>query len=80
MSIILSSTGEWVTVQPPKAYDPSWQSQDMMRYAVVFQKAVEKGFSTKSAEVLAEAIVNRRLYPGLVYSSRLEQDILCLMN
>lgn len=80
MTTILSSTGEWITVQPPKAHDPSWQAQDIMRYAVLFQSAVEKGYSPQRAEVIAESIVNRRLYPGLVYSSRLEQDILSLIK
>lgn len=72
MSIVLSSTGQWVTVQPPKGHDPSWQAPDLMRYAVLFQDAVEKGVDAQRAEQLAEAAVNKRLYPGLVYHTTLE--------
>jgi hypothetical protein len=75
MSIILSNTGQWVTVQPPKGHDPSWQASDLMRYATIFQSAVEKGFDISKAVLVAEAIVNRNLYPGLVYHDKLEQDI-----
>ena len=72
MTSILSSTGQWVTVHPPKGHDPSWQASDIMRYAVLFQAAVEKGIPLARAEQIAEAEVNRRLYPGLVYHNILE--------
>lgn len=80
MSIILSNTGEWVTILSPKGHDPSWQMSDHMRYAVLFQKAVDKGFSSIKAEQIAEAIVNRALYPGVVYSELLEEDIYTLLR
>lgn len=68
MSIILSNTNQWVTIQPPKGHDPSWQASDLMRYAVFFQSAIEKGIILERAEQIAEAMVNRSLYPGIVYS------------
>lgn len=75
MSIILSNTCQWVTIQPPKGHDPSWQAPDLMRYAVMFQASIEKGIPPVRAEQIAEAAVNSRLYPGLVYCLNLEQDL-----
>ncbi len=36
---------------------------------------MEKGMVERRASIVAEAIVNRQLYPGLVYDDTLEQDI-----
>lgn len=80
MTSILSNTGQWVTVHPPKGHDPSWQASDLLRYAVLFQAAIEKGLSPSRAEKIAEAEVNRRLYPSLVYVDALEQHISSYMK
>ena len=75
MYIVMSNTGKWVFIEPPKGHDPSWQTPDHMRYAVMFQASIEKGIPPARAEQIAEAAVNCRLYPGLVYCPNLEQDL-----
>ena len=75
--LILSNTG-WITVAIPKGLDPLWNSADIWHYASKFVVATENGFTAKRAEQIAEAIVARRLYPGLRYDKVLEGDILTL--
>ena len=75
MPLILSNTNTWVDVQLPVGHDPSWRASQKWMYAVRFQAAEEKGVSVVRAVQIAEAIVNRSLYPGLVYERSLEEDI-----
>ena len=76
--LILSNTNTWISVAAPKGHDPCWNSSDVWRYSALWVMAKEKGFSEQRAEQVAEAIVNRRLYPGLVYQKDLENDILAI--
>jgi len=73
--LILSKTSTWLHVPIPKGLDPLWLPSDVYHYAAMFVAAQEKGFSDKRSEQLAEALVNRRLYPGIVYQKELEGDL-----
>jgi len=73
--LILSKTNQWIQVAIPDGLDPLWLNGDIFHYAAMFVAAQEKGFSQSRAEQLAEALVNRRLYPGIVYHSDLEKDL-----
>ena len=73
--LILSKTNQWLQVAIPNGLDPLWLNSDIFHYAAMFVAAQEKGFSQSRAEQLAEALVNRRLYPGIVYHSDLEKDL-----
>ena len=77
-SRLIFSQNSWKEIQMPKGYDPSWNSADKWYYATMLAAAFEKGFSHTRAEILAEAAVNKRLYPGLVYDKLLEQDIVSI--
>jgi len=73
--LILSKTNQWLKVPIPNGLDPLWLNEDILHYAAMFVAAEEKGFSQTRAEQLAEALVNRRLYPGIVYHTDLEKDL-----
>ena len=75
MPLILSNTNTWVDVKVPIGHDPCWRASQKWMYALHFQAAVEKGFSHTRAAQIAEAIVSKSLYPGLVYERSLEEDI-----
>jgi hypothetical protein len=77
---ILSNTNTWITVTPPKGHDPCWIAADFWKYSTFWVAAKERGFSAQRAEQIAEAIVNRGIYPGLLYEKGLESDILSLMD
>ncbi len=78
MNCLVFSNNIWVSVPIPKGHDPSWTQADSYYYATSYTVAKEKGFSEKQAVILAEALVSKRLYPGLVYDKCLEQDLLNL--
>jgi len=44
-------------------------------YAVMHSAAKVKGFSDTRAITIAEAIVNKRIYPGIKYGHVLEKEI-----
>lgn len=73
---LVFSAGRWLQVALPVGHDPAWTQADTWTYAVAFAAAVQKGFAEKRAEQLAEAVVSKRLYPGLVCCRDLESDIL----
>ena len=74
MPIILSNNS-WLSIPPPVGHDPSWLSADSFFYATMFVAAKEF-FPHDRAVILAEAAVNKRLYPGIVYDSSIEDDLL----
>lgn len=41
----------------------------------MFVGSKEMGFSDRRSEQIAEALVNRRLYPEIVYEKGLEEDM-----
>ena len=65
----------WKSVTIPKGVDPVWVEADFLFYATSWAAAHAAGFSEKRSEQLAEALVSKRLYPGLVYDSVLERDL-----
>jgi hypothetical protein len=74
MSKIVFSNGNWIKVFLPKYKDPSWTNADEMIFATVWVAAKEiKG--DERATQIAEAVVYKRMYPGLLYDKRLETDI-----
>jgi hypothetical protein len=73
--LILSNTNSWVSVPIPNGLDPLWSESDILHYAAMFVGAQERGFSDARSEQLAEALVNRRLYPGIVYEKTLQSDL-----
>ena len=78
--LILSKSNQWVQVPIPKGLDPLWLNEDIFHYAAMFVGAQEKGYSDKRSEQIAEALVNRRLYHGIVYHTDLEKDLTVLSN
>lgn len=73
-SRIVFSAGSWVSIRLPVGHDPAWTSADKWLFATVFA-AAKQVVSAKRAEQVAEAVVSKRLYPGLCYSRELEGDI-----
>ena len=72
--IVFSGTG-WVSVTLPVGHDPAWTSADKWTYAVAFIAAKKIFGSEFKATQIAEAIVSKRLYPGLEYGRELEEDL-----
>ena len=77
---LVFSQSVWKEVPMPKGYDPSWNSADMWYYATIYAAAEAKGMDAKKAEIVAEAAVSKRLYPGLMYEKALEEDILSVSS
>jgi hypothetical protein len=66
---------QWVDVTPPVGHDPCWVEGDMFFFAIAWLSARGKGFPKTRATQIAEALVSKRLYPGLGYDKELEGDI-----
>ena len=79
MRLILSNTG-WINVKMPVGANPLWASSDFWHYGTMYVAAIEKGFSELRAGQIAEGLVNRRMYEGLVYEKSLECDIKKVIN
>jgi hypothetical protein len=75
-SRLIFSQNTWKHINIPKGHDPSWNSADMWYYASLREAAEARGFHAKRAEIIAEAVVFKRMYPGLMYDKTLEEDIL----
>ena len=78
--LIMSKDNTWISVPVPRGLDPLWMDSDVFYYSAMFVAAQERGFSDKKSGELAEALVNRRLYPGIVYHSALEEDLTDLLE
>lgn len=72
---IVFSAGEWISVDLPVGRDPAWTPADSWVYAAAFAASQRAGHAAAKSSVIAEAIVNRRLYPGIIYDALLERDI-----
>jgi hypothetical protein len=77
---LIFSKGQWIQVLLPIGHDPCWSKGDTYYYARMWATSVEKGFSTKRAEVIAEAAVAKRMYPEIIYDRSLESDIQSLFD
>jgi hypothetical protein len=71
--MIVFSNGDWVSVAIPKYTDPCWSKKDLQFYATIY--AAASIYDSKRATILAEAAVNKRLYPDLRYDASLEADL-----
>lgn len=78
--LIMSKDNTWISVPVPKGLDPLWMNGDIMYYSAMRVAAQERGYSEKRSGELAEALVNRRLYPGIVYHLALEEDLTDLLE
>jgi hypothetical protein len=78
--MIVFSKGEWIDVLLPKGYDPCWSKADTFAYATLWVACIERGFDEKKASQVAEAAVIKRMYPELLYSRELEDDIKSLYS
>jgi hypothetical protein len=77
---LVLSEGQWISVSLPKGRDPSWTVADEYAFAAAYASAIRRfGLAEASAHAratnVAEAIVFRRLYPGIVFDKGLERDI-----
>jgi hypothetical protein len=79
---LVLSEGQWISVSLPKGRDPSWTVADEYAFAAAYASAIRSfGQAEASASAhakatnVAEAIVFRRLYPGIVFDKGLERDI-----
>jgi hypothetical protein len=73
--LILSKDNQWLSITVPKGLDPLWMNGDIFYYSAMFVACQERGFSQKKSGELAEALVNRRLYPGIVYHTITESEL-----
>ena len=73
-NVLVFSNNSWIHVDIPVGHDPSWSTADMSFYGTMFAAASQL-FPTERAVSIAEAVVSKRLYPGLVYDKVLERDI-----
>jgi hypothetical protein len=71
---LVLSEGQWISVSLPKGRDPSWTVADEYAFAAAYASAIRR-FGGARATNIAEAIVFRRLYPGIVFDKGLERDI-----
>lgn len=69
MVLVRSSEG-WQEVTVPES---SWSFPLQNLYGMLFLRLKEKGLTEQKAAVAAEAIVYKKLYPGLHYDKDLEK-------
>ena len=74
-SRIVRSGEAWLEVTLPAGLDPLWSDADRWIYAAAYGAAIARGFPDARAVIIAEAIVCKRLYEGIVYDKTLEQEI-----
>jgi hypothetical protein len=72
---LVLSEGQWESVPLPVGRDPSWTVAEEYIYAAAYMSAIRQKIGEKRASQLAEACVLRRLYPGLRFDARTEEDI-----
>lgn len=73
MRVPVFSNGRWISYEVPS--DVRWSSNWNLQAASVYAAALQKGFSEKEANLLAEAYINKQLYKGLHYSQRIEDQL-----
>ncbi len=70
---LVFSKGEWITVPLPSDSE-SWSFHDQLLYGNVFALATrEHNVPSETASQIAEAVVFKRLYPGMVMNPELEK-------
>ena len=71
---LVLSQGQWVSVALPKGRDPTWTVAEEYAFAAAYSSAILK-FTEARAIIVAEAVVLRHIYPGLLFDKGLENDI-----
>ena len=71
---LVYSDGKWVSVDLP-SLDPCWLVSDTWYYATIYAAAIHRGFLEKRARIIAEAAVNKRIYPEISYDKGIENDL-----
>ena len=71
---LVYSDGKWISVNLP-SLDPCWLVSDTWYYATIYAAAIDRGFSEKRARIIAEAAVNKRIYPEISYDKGIENDL-----
>jgi hypothetical protein len=73
--IFSPSSMDWLTISIPEGHTMDWSSSECMYYGTLFALASQNGFDRKRAVILAEAGVSKRLYPGIIFDSGIEDDL-----
>lgn len=74
-SVVVFRKGGWIEYPMPTQPDPFWSSQHFFRAASAYASALSQGYPPQEAAILAEAFVNKEVYNGLRYDSRLEKQL-----
>ena len=70
---LVFSKGEWITVMLPPDHE-SWSFSDQLLYSTTWAYATrEKQLHPQQASTLAEAVVFKRLYPGMMMKPEIEK-------
>ena len=76
---LVYSDGKWVSVDLP-SLDPCWLVSDTWYYATIYASGIHMGFSEKRSRIIAEAAVNKRIYPEICYDKGIENDLNTVIN
>jgi hypothetical protein len=69
---LVFSKGEWITVTLPPDHE-TWSFSDQILYGTTYAFATrEKYFQPDQASQIAEAVVFKRLYPGMMMRPEIE--------
>ncbi len=72
---LVFSKNEWITVTLPPDYE-HWSFSDQLLYGTTWAYATrEKQLQPEQASQLAEAVVFKRLYPGMIMRPEVEKLI-----
>ncbi len=72
MKIPVYRDGKWISFSVSDDMKRYWSQANMFQAASVYATAITKGYSPSQSEVYAEAWVNKQLYEGLSYDTKLE--------
>jgi hypothetical protein len=78
---LVFSKGEWVDVAIPAGQEYVWNNSEKLYYAMAYCFAKDvKGMSEEKAIQVAEGVVMKRLYPGIVYPQTFEKELQTLYH
>lgn len=64
--------GSWISYEIPEEVRHIWSQGLKLQAASVYATAITQGHSPSLSSTLAEAYVNKELYQGLCYDTKLE--------
>ncbi len=70
-TVIVFSNNTFQDVDVPDGMD----GEEMWYGTLLLHLLHDKGYPRKKAEMIAEAVVYKRLYPGIVYGKQFEQEL-----